>query len=98
MRRVAEPSRTEIADRGPRRGTAAVTPNRAGLSTIRRCRLPFVSDGAHTTRRRFLEASVGAAVTTWLGTRAQAAPPPGGARVLETLPFVGEGSFPLETT
>ena len=45
------------------------------------------------TRRRFLECSAGAAVGTWLG--------PGGATG-ETgppaiLPFVGEGTFPLDT-
>jgi DMSO/TMAO reductase YedYZ molybdopterin-dependent catalytic subunit len=41
------------------------------------------------TRRRFLEASLGAAAAAW-----RADPD----RVLGTLPFLGEGSFPLERT
>ena len=55
------------------------------------------------TRRRFLGASAGAALGTWLAPlepavlRAPAAAN-GGERLLGTLPFVGEGPFPLETT
>jgi DMSO/TMAO reductase YedYZ molybdopterin-dependent catalytic subunit len=53
-------------------------------------------------RRRFLEASVAAAVTTWLCPAGRVgATALGLARdddtVLGTLPFVGEGAFPLET-
>jgi DMSO/TMAO reductase YedYZ molybdopterin-dependent catalytic subunit len=40
-------------------------------------------------RRRFLEASVGAIAAAWRAP---------GERVLGTVPFVGEGSFPLDTT
>ena len=43
------------------------------------------------TRRRFLEASAGVALTTWLA-------PKRGERLLGTVPFVGEGAFPLEAT
>ena len=43
------------------------------------------------TRRRFLEASVGAAIATWLAPRSS-------ERLLGRVPFVGEGAFPLETT
>ena len=55
------------------------------------------------TRRRFLEASAGAAVTTWLASLGHAGPPgrvpsEGAARVLGTLPFVGEGPFPVDQT
>jgi DMSO/TMAO reductase YedYZ molybdopterin-dependent catalytic subunit len=42
------------------------------------------------TRRRFLEASAGAAIAAILPLPAE--------RVLGTLPFVGEGSFPVEET
>jgi DMSO/TMAO reductase YedYZ molybdopterin-dependent catalytic subunit len=55
------------------------------------------------TRRRFLEASVAAAVATWLapvdgaGSHSGASPK-GGERRLGTLPFVDEGRFPLDTT
>lgn len=38
-------------------------------------------------RRRFLETAAGAAVAAWLGP---------GERLLGTIPFLGEGSFPLE--
>src|SRR2546422_4201176 len=54
------------------------------------------------TRRRFLGASAGAARGAWLAPleravlRARAVP--GGERLLGTLPFVGEGTFPLDTT
>jgi len=41
------------------------------------------------TRRRFLEAAAGAAVTAWVAP---------GEKRLGTVPFVGEGDFPLETT
>jgi DMSO/TMAO reductase YedYZ molybdopterin-dependent catalytic subunit len=54
------------------------------------------------TRRRFLEASAGAAVTTWLAsvgaTSSRGSTSSEGEGFLETVPFVGEGSFPLETT
>src|SRR5207244_5807452 len=54
-------------------------------------------------RRRFLEASASAAVATWLGRAGYvgAALRPslgGGEALLGTLPFVGEGAFPLEKT
>jgi DMSO/TMAO reductase YedYZ molybdopterin-dependent catalytic subunit len=55
------------------------------------------------TRRRFLSAAAGSAAATWLApvegagfwgrTAAE-----GGPRLLGTLPFVGEGAFPLDTT
>jgi len=54
------------------------------------------------TRRRFLEGSAGAAVAAWLApvesalSRAWAAAE--GERLLGTVPFVGEGDFPLKTT
>ena len=50
---------------------------------------------APATRRRFLEASARAAVATWL---ARVEAPASDARVAETVPFVGEGAFPVETT
>jgi DMSO/TMAO reductase YedYZ molybdopterin-dependent catalytic subunit len=54
-----------------------------------------------TTRRRFVEASTSAAVGLWLTPTARAASPrpaaAAGARVVATLPFVDEGTFPLET-
>jgi DMSO/TMAO reductase YedYZ molybdopterin-dependent catalytic subunit len=58
---------------------------------------------SETTRRRFLETSTGAAVTTWLASVGHAgssggATSDGGERVLGTLPFVGEGPFPVDTT
>lgn len=43
------------------------------------------------TRRRFLEASAGAALTAWLA-------PKGGETLLATVPFVDEGAFPLDAT
>ena len=43
------------------------------------------------TRRRFLEASAGAAIAAWLAPRST-------ERLLGLVPFVGEGPFPLETT
>ena len=43
------------------------------------------------TRRRFLEASAGAAIAAWLA-------PGSTERLLGLVPFVGEGPFPLETT
>jgi DMSO/TMAO reductase YedYZ molybdopterin-dependent catalytic subunit len=43
------------------------------------------------TRRRFLEASAGAAAAMWLAPR-------DGERVLGTVPFVDEPAFPLETS
>jgi len=56
----------------------------------------------HATRRRFLEAGARAAVASWL-TPVGAALSRGsataeGERLLGTVPFVGEGDFPLETT
>src|SRR6266496_4248466 len=56
----------------------------------------------HATRRRFLEAGAGAALASWL-TPVAAALSQGpataeGERLLGTVPFVGEGDFPLETT
>jgi DMSO/TMAO reductase YedYZ molybdopterin-dependent catalytic subunit len=54
-------------------------------------------------RRRFLEASAGAAVSAWLapcvfgGSQARAAST-GIAKLLGTVPFLGEGTFPLDTT
>ena len=58
---------------------------------------------AAATRRRFLEASAGAAITTWLAPVLRAGCPreaatDSGERVLGTVPFVAEGAFPLETT
>ena len=53
------------------------------------------------TRRRFLELSAGATVAAWLAPLLQADPgarTPSGGRLVATLPFVGEGTFPLETT
>jgi DMSO/TMAO reductase YedYZ molybdopterin-dependent catalytic subunit len=55
------------------------------------------------TRRRFLELSAGATLAAWLAPLLPAAPgasaaSSGGGRLLATLPFVGEGTFPLETT
>jgi DMSO/TMAO reductase YedYZ molybdopterin-dependent catalytic subunit len=55
------------------------------------------------TRRRFLGASAGAALGTWLAPLDPAvlgalAASNGGERLLGTLPFVGEGPFPLEST
>jgi DMSO/TMAO reductase YedYZ molybdopterin-dependent catalytic subunit len=46
---------------------------------------------APVTRRGFLEASAGVAIATWLT-------PGGGERLLGVLPFVGEGTLPLDTT
>ena len=54
------------------------------------CRLSRVTPTA-ATRRRFLEASAGLALTTWLA-------PKGGETLVATVPFVGEGAFPLDTT
>jgi DMSO/TMAO reductase YedYZ molybdopterin-dependent catalytic subunit len=55
-----------------------------------------------STRRRFLEASTAAAVAAWMGSsRGEAqgsAAPGGGERQLSTLPFLGEGAFPVERT
>jgi hypothetical protein len=55
------------------------------------------------TRRGFLEASAGAALVAWLARVANArsqepATSNGSESVLGTVPFVGEGAFPLETT
>jgi DMSO/TMAO reductase YedYZ molybdopterin-dependent catalytic subunit len=55
------------------------------------------------TRRRFLETSAGAAIATWLAPFEHAAAGASstarsGERVLGKVPFVGEGSFPLDTT
>ena len=55
------------------------------------------------TRRRFLETSAGAALATWLAPVLHVGSPREGAtdsgeRVLETVPFVGEGAFPLDTS
>jgi DMSO/TMAO reductase YedYZ molybdopterin-dependent catalytic subunit len=49
-----------------------------------------MSAAAHATRRRFL-ASAGAAMATWLAPLEREI-------VLGTLPFLGEGTFPLDTT
>jgi DMSO/TMAO reductase YedYZ molybdopterin-dependent catalytic subunit len=61
-----------------------------------------VSSISAATRRRFLEASAGAAVATWLAPTvaalSQASATAGGERLLGTVPFMGEGDFPLETT
>jgi DMSO/TMAO reductase YedYZ molybdopterin-dependent catalytic subunit len=56
-----------------------------------------------TTRRRFLEASTGAALATWLAPvqhegSPRRASPNAAERSLGTVPFVGEGAFPLDTT
>jgi DMSO/TMAO reductase YedYZ molybdopterin-dependent catalytic subunit len=64
----------------------------------RTCRLKAVS---RATRRRFLEVSASAAVAAWVGSlvrgaRARAAAE--GAQRVATVPFVGEGAFPLEAT
>jgi DMSO/TMAO reductase YedYZ molybdopterin-dependent catalytic subunit len=55
------------------------------------------------TRRRFLEASAGAAIATWLAPFEHAvagasSTARSGERVLGTVPFLGEGAFPLDTT
>ncbi len=55
------------------------------------------------TRRGFLEASAGLALATWLAPVAnarsqEAATSNGSERLLGTVPFAGEGAFPLETT
>src|SRR5260370_40230216 len=54
------------------------------------------------TRRRFPEASVSTAVATWLGPVATAlsrgSATAEGERSLGTVPFVGEGAFPLGAT
>ena len=60
-------------------------------------RLKPVSSRTPATRRCFLEASAGLAVATWLSPAAPASPN-SGEKVLGTLPFVGEGAFPLDTT
>src|SRR5712691_729453 len=60
----------------------------------RSCRLERVSSGG-ATRRRFLEAAAGAAAATWLAPAARSAAP---ERRLGTVPFVGEGTFPVDTT
>jgi DMSO/TMAO reductase YedYZ molybdopterin-dependent catalytic subunit len=62
-----------------------------------------VSEAASATRRRFLETSAGAAVTTWLAAVGHAGSPgwagsDGGEKVLGTLPLVGEGPFPVDST
>jgi DMSO/TMAO reductase YedYZ molybdopterin-dependent catalytic subunit len=62
-----------------------------------------VKETATATRRRFLEASAGAAVTSWLASVGHAsstgsASGDGAPRVLGTVPFVGEGPFPVDTT
>jgi DMSO/TMAO reductase YedYZ molybdopterin-dependent catalytic subunit len=51
-----------------------------------------------TTRRGFLEVWAGAAVAACLSRVARAGILDPSAKVLETIPFVGEGSFPLEKT
>jgi DMSO/TMAO reductase YedYZ molybdopterin-dependent catalytic subunit len=55
------------------------------------------------TRRRFLGAAAGSAAAAWLAPVARAGcwgrtAAEGGPRLLGTLPFVGEGAFPLDTT
>jgi DMSO/TMAO reductase YedYZ molybdopterin-dependent catalytic subunit len=50
------------------------------------------------TRRRFLEASAGAAAAAWLAALEDAGASSNGERRLGTVPFVGEGAFPLDTT
>jgi len=53
-------------------------------------------------RRRFLEASAGAAVAGWLAPLAaalsQGSANEQGEKLMGTVPFVGEGAFPLEST
>jgi DMSO/TMAO reductase YedYZ molybdopterin-dependent catalytic subunit len=56
-----------------------------------------------TTRRRFLETSAGAAVSAWLAPHVHAGsqgrvPPIGVEKLVGTVPFVGEGTFPLDRT
>src|SRR5262245_55821896 len=80
---------------------SASAPTAAMLA--RGCRLPSVSGDAGATRRRFLEASAGAAAASWLSSVGAAGPPggpgpDGGGELLGTLPFVGEGTFPVEAT
>src|SRR5262249_55275514 len=84
---------------GARRSSArsAKAPTAAMLA----CGLVAAGD----TRRRFLEAAGTAAVATWLAPIARAAaaagiagPAVGDGEILGTLPFVGEGEFPLEAT
>lgn len=58
---------------------------------------------APATRRRFLEVSAAASAAAWLGPLEHAAFPgraasSRGEKLLGTLPFVGEGTFPLGTT
>ena len=50
------------------------------------------------TRRRFLEASTGAAAAAWLASIEDAWASSNGESLLGMVPFVGEGAFPLETT
>src|SRR5213593_4334078 len=65
------------------------------------CRLRPVTPTA-ATRRRFLGASAGAALGTWLDPRdpalLRALASNGSERLRGTLPFVGEGTFPLGRT
>src|SRR5882762_8957915 len=62
----------------------------------------MVNPTTSVTRRRFLEASAGAAVATWLAPVAaalsQGSATGEGESSLGTVPFVGEGDFPLERT
>ena len=59
------------------------------------------SETPHATRRGFLATSGAAAVAAWLGPAVDAlcrelADGNGGEKLLGTVPFVGEGSFPVE--
>jgi DMSO/TMAO reductase YedYZ molybdopterin-dependent catalytic subunit len=58
----------------------------------------FVSPTTRTTRRRFLQASAGAAAAAWWAALEDARASSNGERRLGTVPFVGEGAFPLDTT
>jgi DMSO/TMAO reductase YedYZ molybdopterin-dependent catalytic subunit len=57
-----------------------------------------VSLTTRTTRRRFLQASAGAAAAAWLPAIEDAWASSNGERLLGTVPFVGEGAFPLDRT
>jgi DMSO/TMAO reductase YedYZ molybdopterin-dependent catalytic subunit len=58
----------------------------------------LVSPTTRTTRRRFLQASAGAAAAAWWAAVEDARASSNGERRLGTVPFVGEGAFPLDTT
>src|SRR5262245_45120218 len=88
---------------GPRATAIVSRSTRLSPREIRGCRLPRVTEAAPATRRRFLEASAGAALTSWLASVGSVCFPggrssDGGETLLGTLPFVGEGPFPVEST